>query len=172
MPSVRLQARRVAVLTLALALTLAILFGLQRWLFLTQTKLPLQTQLQKLPYVQRVTLQLSGASPAVIVTLGDVGDLESTYQTLLGRVRAMAPGAALRVQGHSDARLAAADETLNFPIEQALADGQFVAMRQDVLQEAAKLKVTARIYVDGQNVYLALYDRGHAAYFIYPRGGK
>lgn len=168
----RLQARRLAVLALALALTLAVLFGLQRWIFLTQTKMPLKSRLEHSPNVQSVTLQLQGQSPTVEVTLGKVANLESTYQLLLGRVRASSPGATLHVQGHPDARLTTAQQQLSFPIQQALSDGQFIAMRQNVLQEAHSLGVQASIYIDQHNVYLALYDQGHDAYFIYPRGGK
>lgn len=168
----RLQARRVAVLGVALTLTLGALFGMQHWLFLTQTKLPLQTQLERLPEVSHVSLNLSSASPSVSVTLRSVPNLEETYASISKTVQHLAPGAALHISGTSDKALANAAQILSFPVEQGIATGQFVEMRKDVLQEASNLHVKARIYVDSQNVYLALYDQDKSAYFIYSRGAK
>ncbi len=168
----RLQVRRVAVLAIALAVTLSVLFGVQHWLFLTQTQTPLQTQLDHLPSVRGVTLNLSQASPNVIVTLGSVPDLETAYQAIEAKVHDLSPGAALTIKGASTQTFTNADQILSFPVEQGIATGQFVEMRKDVLQDAAKLHLTARVYVDSQNVYLALYSHGQAAYFVYSRGAK
>ena len=45
-------------------------------------------------------------------------------------------------------------------------------MRRDVIAQATRDGVRARIYIDAHNVYLALYDGAHAGYFIYPREAK
>ncbi|MDA8345749.1 MAG: hypothetical protein M0Z66_09735 [Thermaerobacter sp.] len=168
----RLQVRRVAVLAIALALTLGVLFGLQHWIFLTQTKMPLQAQLERMSQVKRVTLNLSSSTPSVNVVLGSVADLETTYQSIEAKVQKLAPGAALHIAGGTDKALTNASQVLSFPVEQGMVTGQFVEMRQDVVHDASNLHVTARIYVDSQNVYLALYDHDKAAYFIYSRGAK
>ena len=170
--AMRVPVRRVVVLAVALALTLGILFGLQHWIFLTQTSQPLQSQLQKMPHVKKVTLNLSSSSPSVNIVLGSVPDLETTYHSIAAKVQQASPGTAVHLAGSSAQVLANADQVLSFPIEQGMATGQFVTMRQDVLQEAANLHVTARVYVDSRNVYLALYEHGQAAYFIYSRGAK
>jgi hypothetical protein len=168
----RLQVRRVAVLAIALAVTLSVLFGVQHWLFLTQTQAPLQAQLDHLPSVRGVTLNLSQSSPNVVVTLGSVPDLESSYQAIEAKVHDLSPGAALTIKGASSSTFTTAEQVLSFPIEQGIATGQFVEMRKDVLQDAANLHMTTHVYVDSQNVYLALYRHGQAAYFVYPRGAK
>jgi len=168
----RPQARRIAVAILALAATFAVLFFAQRLLFATQTQAPLKQRLLTVPQVESVSLELSASPQVVLVTLGRVADLHETAQTLTEKIKAFAPEATLRVRGHADATLSSAEEDLSFPVQQGLASGQFVEMRQEVLQEAMKLQVTARIYIDANDVDLALYDRGHAAYYIYPRGGK
>lgn len=168
----RVPVRRVAVLALALALTLGALFGAQHWLFLTQTKAPLQTEIRRLHGVTAVTLNLTASSPSVTVRLGNVSNLQSTYQTISQKIHSLAPGATLKVQGTSDAALANAAQVLSFAIEQGIATGQFVQMRKDVLSEAAKLHITAKVYVDSKYVYVALYDHSRSAYFVYSRGGS
>ena len=168
----RFQARRIAAAAVALVATLAVLFGLQRWLFQTQTSTPLEQQLKHVAGVRRVTLDFARSPGTVHVTLSRVSDIETTYTALAARVAALAPGAAIVVAGTSDGRIAAAAQDLSFPIAQGLATGQFVAMRQNVLDDARRDRVTARIYIDQQNVYLALYDQAHTAYFIYPREAK
>lgn len=168
----RFQVRRIAAAAAALLVTLAVLFGAQRWLFQTQTSTPLQQALQKTAGVQRVSLDFAQSPGTVEVTLGRVADLETTYQALSRRVQALASGATIVVRGSPDGRLDAAAQDLSFSIAQGLATGQFVAMRQDVLAGARRDGVEARIYIDQQNVYLALYDPAHVAYYIYPREAK
>jgi hypothetical protein len=155
-----------------LLVTLAALFGLQRWMFQTQTTAPLQAELERMPGVRKVALDFAQSPGTVHVTLGRVSDLQTTYESLAARVAHLAPGAAVDVVGSSDPKLSSAAQDLSFPIAQGLATGQFVAMRAGVLTAARRVGVEARIYIDQQDVYLALYDRAHAAYFIYPREAK
>ena len=168
----RFQVRRIAAGAVALLVTLAALFGLQRWMFQTQTTAPLQTELERVPGVRKVTLDFAQSPGAVHVTLGRVSDIQTTYVSLAARVAHLAPGAAVDVVGTSDSALAAAAQDLSFPIAQGLATGQFVAMRAGVLSAALRDRVEAHVYIDQQNVYLAIYDKAHAAYFIYPREAK
>ncbi len=168
----RFQVRRIAAAAVALVATLAVLFGMQRWLFQTQTSVPLQQQLERVPGVRKVTLDFSTSPGVVHVTLGRVSDIETTYADLATHVQALASGASMDVAGTPDRLIAAAAQDLSFSIAQGLATGQFVAMRSQVLSEAKRDHVVARIYINQQNVYLALYDQAHAAYFIYPREAK
>ena len=168
----RFQVRRIAAAAVALLATLAVLFGMQRWLFQTQTSVPLQQQLERVPGVKNVRLDFTASPGVVHVTLGRVSDIESTYTDLASHVQALASGATIEIAGSSDQRISAAAQDLSFSIAQGLATGQFVAMRSQVLSEAKLDHVVARVYIDQQNVYLALYDQGHSAYFIYPREAK
>ena len=168
----RFQVRRIAAAAAALILTLAALFGLQRWIFQTQTSAPLKTQLERVAGARSVKLDFANLPGVVHVDLRRVPDIETTYARLAAHIEALAPGAALDIAGTSDARIAAAAQDLSFSIAQGLATGQFVAMRQNVLAQAGRAKVVARVYIDQKNVYLALYDKTHADYFVYPRGAK
>ncbi len=168
----RFQVRRIAAAALALLATLAVLFGMQRWLFQTQTSVPLKAQIERVPGVRSVTLDFSKSPGVVKVKLGRVGDIETTYSNLTAHVQAMAPGAEVKVSGTPDRQITAAAQDVSFSIAQGLATGQFVAMRAQVLDQAKRDHVDASIYIDQQNVYLALYDKAHAAYFIYPREAK
>lgn len=168
----RFQVRRIAAGAVALLVTLAALFGLQRWMFQTQTTAPLQSELERMPGVRKVSLDFAQSPGTVHVTLGRVNDIQTTYESLTTRVDRLVPGATVDVVGLSDPRLSAAAQDLSFPIAQGLATGRFVAMRAGVLSAAQHDGVQARIYIDQQNVYLALYDQAHAAYFIYPREAK
>ena len=168
----RFQVRRIAAAAVALVATLAVLLGMQRWLFQTQTSTPLQRQLEHVTGVREVTLDFARSPGVVHVTLARVSDIETTYAALAARVETLAPGAAVEVAGTSDGRIAAAAQDLSFPIAQGLATGQFVAMRRNVLADSGRDHVTARIYIDQRNVYLALYDRANAAYYVYPREAK
>lgn len=168
----RFQVRRIAAAAVALLATLAVLLGMQRWLFQTQTSAPLKLQIERVRGVRKVTLDFSKSPGVVHVTLGRVNDIETTYRDLAAHVENLAPGAAVDVSGTSDAHLAAVAQDLSFSIAQGLATGQFVAMRSDALAEARRDHVVAHIYIDQQDVYLALYDQTHAAYFIYPREAK
>ena len=168
----RFQVRRIAAAAAALLVALGVLFGLQRWLFQTQTSAPLKMQLERIAGVRKVTLDFARSPGVVHVTLGRVNDIQTTYLALAAHVQALAPGAALDVAGTSDGLLSSAAQDLSFSIAQGLATGHFVAMRTEALAEAGRVHVLARLYIDQQNVYLALYDKTHAAYFIYPREAK
>lgn len=168
----RLQPRRVAVMLLSMVVVVGLLYGLQRWFFVSQTRNPLATKLMHAPAVAHVSLQLGASPPSVTVTLRRIPDLRSTYQNLLNTLHDYVPGAHLEVLGRTDSKIQSASEALSFPIQQGLATGQFMAMQSNVTKAAARLGIAAKIYIDAQNVYLALYDSGHAGYFVYPRGGN
>lgn len=168
----RLQPRRVAVMFLSMVVVVGVLYGLQRWVYVSQTRNPLTEALKRSPVVQKVALNLAASPPTVTATLKNVPDLMATYHELAETLHGFVANAQLEVLGHSDAKLHTAYEALSFPIEQGLATGHFVEMQSAVASEAPRLGVQAKIYIDAQNVYLALYDTPNAAYYIYPRGGK
>lgn len=167
----RLQPRRVAVMFLSMLIVVGTLYGLQRWIFVSQTSNPLARALRHEADVQRVALDLTASPPTVTVTLHRVTDLMQTYRHIEQTINAYVPGARLEVLGRPDAKLQSAFETLSFPIEEGLATGNFLAMQGTVLRQAHRLGIGARLYIDAQNVYLALYDASHAAYYVYSRGG-
>lgn len=168
----RLQPRRVAVMFLSMIVVVGVLYGLQRWVYVSQTRNPLSEALKHSPVVQKVTLNLAASTPTVTATLKNVPDLMTTYHELQETLRGYVLNAQLEVLGHPDAKLHSAYESLSFPIEQGLATGHFVQMQSAVMNDTRRLGVQAKVYIDAQNVYLALYDTSHAAYYIYPRGGK
>jgi len=168
----RFQVRYVAAAAAALLVTLGLLLAGQRWLFSAQTTQPLQAQLERVPGVKSVALDFAQQPGVVHVTLSRVPDLETTYQDIDARVQALAPGATITLPTPTEPRLRSAEQDLSFYVAQGLATGQFVGMRRDVIAQATRDGVRARIYIDAHNVYLALYDGAHAGYFIYPREAK
>ena len=82
----RFQVRRIAAAAAALILTLAALFGLQRWIFQTQTSAPLKTQLERVAGVRSVKLDFANLPGVVHVALRRVPDIETTYARLAAHI--------------------------------------------------------------------------------------
>lgn len=159
------------VILASLVVTLGLLLGGQavaRWGTVAH---PLDQAFRQDHHVVSFTLEQNTTPPTVDIKLGRVQNLEQAGQRLFNEADLVfgAGNYVLNVSGNPDAKLTNLANGLSFVIAQGLATGQYVTMEQAVQRAAKAQHVTADLYLDSNNLYLALYDGAHDQYEILPR---
>lgn len=159
---------------LAFAITLAILYlGQSLWQVNAVTQ-PLDKTLQSVGGVEKVSLLDSKkfSEPIKIdVTLQNAVNLEKTYDELNQKiVQALNKKAyVLEIKDNRTPELEGLYYQINYYVQKAIADGSFPQLAEKAQAEAKSYGASAKVYVDGQNVYLQLTKDGNSLYSIEPR---
>ncbi|MEW6173629.1 MAG: hypothetical protein AB1510_11290 [Bacillota bacterium] len=149
---------RIKAIIISLVIGLVCLFGGQ-WLYDKYGyQQSLQQVLERQPQVVDFKTEEQGDRLAVKVRLRSAGDLMVTYQQLedaLDNALGNRPFV-LELLDNRDASLEEAYYQSQFAIYQALAQGSFKEMEAEINRQAGAVGATSRVYIDGENIYLAL----------------
>ncbi|MEW5761730.1 MAG: hypothetical protein AB1776_00845 [Bacillota bacterium] len=159
---------RFKVILASLLATLAVLFGGQ-WLYL---KYSLQQPLREIMAADSITYRVEdGATLKVYVRLKKPSDLMHEYRELDEKLRS-----ALRDRPYQliveDRRSAALNEAFyrsQFAIYTAIAGGNFENMAEKVKENAAAVGAQARVWLDGQHVYVYMWKDDRYLVEVIPR---
>ena len=155
-----------------MAAVLAVLFGLQFLYARQAVSLPLTTSLRQTAGVLGVReVTESSDTLGVVVKLGVVSDLRSTYEQLLQAAQQQAGGrhVDLQIQDDRSAELTADYYKLNVILAQGRATGEFVSMQQMFMQQSQKLGLDrADVTLGNSSMFVTLVGGGHYLYQIVP----
>ncbi|MEW6183346.1 MAG: hypothetical protein AB1500_09265 [Bacillota bacterium] len=149
---------RIKAILISLVIGLICLFGGQ-WLYNKYGyQQSLQQVLERQPQVAEFKTEEQGDRLAIKVRLKSAGNLMVTYQQLEGALdNALGKRSfVLELMDNRDASLEEAYYRSQFALYQALAQGSFEEMEAEINRQAGAVGATARVYIDGDNVYLAL----------------
>jgi hypothetical protein len=134
--------------------------------------LPLRQSLRAVRGVESVSIRDVNGETELVVRLAPVPDLMATVEAIRARVSPDVGPYTLDLVYPSDARLEALVQTDTFVVEQGFATGQFVQMEKTLVANGRAAGVTTRVQMDGNDVYLSLFDgHGHYRYAIFAKGG-
>lgn len=157
---------RLVPILIILVITLAVLFG--GWQAYRHYNLiaPLQTTLEKIQGVQSANVA-SGNSNTVVVKLGKVQDLQSTYDRISSAITAASGSAVnIEIEDNRTPALIAEYEQLQPILFQGLAQGTYTTMIRDVEAAAQKAGFATRVTMDDQHVFVQLEKNGHYLYNV------
>lgn len=163
---------RLPVVLASMAAILAILFGAQFIYNRQALALPLNTRLHNTPGVMGqpvVTTTVNGLN--VVVHLGLVDDLQTTYHRLRDIAQTSAAGrtVSLKIEDDHTPQLTNDYRTLSLILDQGRATGRFVDMQTQFAAASRQMGLTrALVTVDTTQMYVELVSGQHYLYDIMP----
>lgn len=132
---------------------------------------PLIQALESDETVQAYEIDDSQSVVRIEVELGRTTNLMETYQALDRRVAGSMPGLdyELVIRDDRDARLSEAYYQSQYAIHEAIMRGNFSDMVRVIEENARTVGAEARVYVDGDNVYIHLEGVDHQLMAVVPR---
>jgi hypothetical protein len=167
---------------IALIITVASLFVLQIvWQNYVVDK-PLDKTLSAIDGVAGVTLgnkHKINDSMTIYVTFNNTANLQKTYKEITTKLEQTQKNKQynLELKDNRSPELEQAYYDMNFYIQKAIVDGDFPQLQANIQKKADLAGVTAKVYVDEQNIYLQLAKNNHYLYSVAARqsdkiGGK
>lgn len=159
---------RLVPILVILFITLAVLFGGWQAYRHYNLALPLQTTLEKIQGVQSANVS-SGGKNIIVIKLGKVDDLQSTYDRISNTVTsASASNVNIQIQDNHTPALTSEYEKLQPILFEGLAKGSYTQMIQHVEAAGEKAGFDTRVTMDDKHVYIQLEKNGHYLYKIQP----
>lgn len=146
----------------ALILTLALLFGgFQAYQTYALVR-PLEFQLTHIADVRSASVLIQGTAPEIVVSLGRVADLQTTYAQIEAQVEnSLGTTASIKLLDHPSPSLDTLYESLELILLQGINHGDYVSMVPEAVRAAAADGVRARVTMNGQYVFVQL-EKGDA----------
>lgn len=163
--AVRVSVKQIFVVMASFLLTLAALWVAERLYVASQVRTPFLAAVRRIPGVAAAGLD----GHVLWLQLKPDANLESVYEAAEARAGGQNL-AAVRIESRSSAALASVDRELSFVVAQGIATGQYVAMRQQILQDAARAHVGANVSMDRGDIFLTLRQGGSALFQVIPVG--
>ncbi len=146
---------------------------LGNWLYQQYlVKAPLGEALSQRPEIQDWSLQKDSRQTRLIIELGPVANLQETCKFIqktssqyLGD-----EGIEIVLADHRTPELKAVEYNLQFPVYEALAQGNFTNLARLVRQEAEQAKLNQhQIFIDEHYLYIQLFQESAYLYEVIPR---
>lgn len=167
-----LNGLRWPVVIAAVVVTFGLLFGGVKIYRKQSVDRPLFKLYQEIKEVKDVQIEKSGRQTVVRVRLDQVANLKSTYRRLDSLARGVFGPDEFQIQ-ILDSRsplLEQAYHDMHLSLQEANATGAFTKMAHEVEAKQKALAIdSSRVFVDNDNLYLALYHRGAYLYEVIPR---
>lgn len=146
------------VIAITFALGLALLFGGQYVYQKYGFNQPVKQVLAANPAVAGYTLEEQGPELVIKVHLKRTDNLQESYRALRRQVDEAMRGRPyqLVIEDERDGSLREAFYNSQYIIYQAIAQGNFQEMAEEVRAHARAVNATARVYVDGEYVYVQM----------------
>lgn len=162
---------RVKVILAALLVTLVVLFGGQ-WLYL---KYSVQQPLRQILAGDGTSYRIvdDGATLRIYVHLDNPSNLMEEYQHLNEKIRSALRNRSyqLIVEDERNQSLREAYYQSQFAIHTAIARGDFENMARKIERNAAAVGAEAKVWIDGENVYVYMCQGEHYLVEVVPRAG-
>ncbi|MCL6625418.1 hypothetical protein [Alicyclobacillus shizuokensis] len=148
-------------------ITLAILFGgWQAYLHFNMIG-PLENHLSRISGVRSAVVE-SGQPTTVRIQLGDVDDLETTYQKIYDQVsQSLGSSVSISIEDTRDTRLVKEYQKLTPALLEGVAKGNYTEMIAAVEKQAAEDGIQAAITMDKTYVYVQMNDGKHHLYDVF-----
>lgn len=133
---------------------------------------PLVEELNALPGVESAIIDGRGDDASVTVHLGEAIDLVTVYPQLVAITERYLTDADehLRLVDRRNDELEAVNHRMRFIVEEGIATGGFTRMVDTLLQASDEAGIARLdVYIDGDNVYLQLYDGDAYLYEVVSR---
>lgn len=160
--------------SIALIITVVCLFIVQAVWQNYVVDSPLDKVLKATDGVVSVTLddghQISD-SKTIYITLGNIINLQKTYKEISTKTEQTQKNKeyTLEIKDNRSPELEQAYYEMHFYIQKAIVDGDFPLLEAKVREKADLAGVTAKVYVDEQNIYLQLAKNDHFLYSVVTR---
>ncbi|MCL6444249.1 MAG: hypothetical protein K6T83_12480 [Alicyclobacillus sp.] len=149
-------------------LSLAVLFTGWRVYMHFNLISPLQTQVSSIQGVKSVQV-VSGNPPQISVTLGQVKDLQTTYQAIEQTVtQTLGTKVVIVLANGHNPKLMPAFESIEPLINQGIESGEYPRMIAEVERQARAAGLTARVTMDKHNIYVQLAKGTQQFYDVWP----
>ncbi|MCY0886015.1 MAG: hypothetical protein OWV35_09075 [Firmicutes bacterium] len=161
----RVSVKQVFVVIASFLVTLGALWAAERIYVASQVRTPFLQAVRRTPGVAGAWLN----GRDLVLQLQPGADLETVYDTV--QARAAASGQAMDavlIRDRASPALRALDNELSFVVAQGIATGQFVAMRQQILADAARARVQAQVSMDRGDIFLTLRQGSAVLYQVIP----
>lgn len=155
----------------AMAVTLAVLLTIQFIYQKYNVEQPLFKLYSQTKLVQGVKLEQNENKVKVILDVKKTDNLQQAYRELKGYTGQIMDGAEFTVE-LKDNRTKTLEDTYyqsQFVIYEALAKGDFTKMADVIQRNAEKAGAEARVFIDNDNIYIALFKGKNYLYEIIPR---
>lgn len=136
--------------------------------------LPLDNALNGINGVEKVTWNNGSNINDIVdidVTLNDTANIKKTYDEITGKIEETLKGRqyALEIVDNRSSELEQTYYDIHYYIQKAIMDGDFPLLGEKVQEKAAAAGVTAKVYVDAQNIYLQMTKDSSSLYSITAR---
>lgn len=158
-------------LAVTLALALVLLFGGQ-WIWRQQgVEKPLRENLLALTNVEAVSFEETSGGSRVRLELREAGNIYRDHQAAAAVLQEHGGRRSYEIEfvDQPNARLLELEEELQPLLYQALAQDEYVGLRESLSASAQLVACEARLYIDGERLYLQLVDGEHYLYRLMPR---
>ncbi|MBP2644885.1 MAG: hypothetical protein H6Q75_325 [Firmicutes bacterium] len=158
----------------ALLVTVVVLVSAQQLWSKYGVVQPLDKGIQGIAGVEEVTWSNIGKNadrPVIVVSLGEVSDLQKTYNEILSvsqNVLGRKPFSVI-LKDRRTPELEKVYYDTHYYVQEAVVTGKFSAMAEAVKTRAAASQVEAKVYVDSKYMYVSLTHGQAALYSVVPR---
>ncbi len=158
---------RLVPIILIAVITLAILFGgWQAYLHFNMIG-PLETHLSSIAGVRSAVVE-GGQPTTVRIQLGNVDDLETTYQKIYNQVsQSLGSNVDISIQDTRDTQLTKEYQKLTPALLEGIAKGNYTEMIASVEKQAVKDGFRATITMDKSYVYVQMSEGSHHLYDVF-----
>lgn len=157
----------------ALILTFAVLFGGYQVYKNYELIKPLQQQLSAIHQVLSARIVAGADVPTVLIQLGPVPDLQTTYGAIEGDVtNALGSPVAIVLKDRRTPQLASLFESMSLTLYQGIAQGNYLGMSRQMTALARKAGASCRVTMNGQDIFVTLTKGPAYLYDIVPYAGK
>ena len=152
-----------------LILTFLLLFGGYQMYRSIEIVQPLQSQLKQIHAVNSAQVVTIAQSPAVVVTLGKVTDLQTTYTQIQAVVLSdLGNSVPITINDRRDAALTATYEAVKPIIYQGIAHGNYVSMINSFESACRSRGVDCKISMNSQDIFVQMMQKNAYLYAIVP----
>lgn len=172
-----LNRNRIAIMLIALVITLAVLGGGQLLWQRYKIDIPLAKALSTIDGVESFSFDNKSRvdeNSKINISLTNVKNLQSTYQAIsTGTASIWGPKKPqIVIHDSRTPELESFYYSVHYYIQESIALGNFSAMAERIEQKSAEAGVVTQLFVDTDNVYLGVTKNSASMYVVIPRPSK
>lgn len=162
---------RVIVIATAIIVTLALLFGIKYVNERFNIEKPLFKMYSETKLVLKPSIDKEGDTTTITLTLKKTDNLYSAYQDIKSDTEKVLGDKKFQIKilDKRSPELEEAYRDSQFVVYEALAKGNYTSIPAEVARYAAAKGAKAKVYIDGENIYVSLYKGDNYLYEIISR---
>lgn len=168
---VQIKGFRVIVIATAIIVTLALLFGIKYVNERFNIEKPLFKMYSETKLVLKPSIDKEGDTTTITLTLKKTDNLYSAYQDIKSDTEKVLGDKKFQIKilDKRSPELEEAYRDSQFVVYEALAKGNYTSIPAEVARYAAAKGAKAKVYIDGENIYVSLYKGDNYLYEIISR---